>query len=222
MKILCKYPTRGRPEIFLQRLQEWRHMATAASEVGFLVSYDDDDETMSADVFARAHALVPNLVTVRGNSKTKIEACNADIAKWTLPWDVVLLISDDMFCRRMGWDVLVRQHMFAKFPDTDGSLWFYDGSQREINTLACLGRKYYERFGYIYHPSYASFYCDNEQTDVGKKLGKLHFIEQSICTHEHPAWGGGLKPDAVYRRNNRYWVQDQENYKKRKEDGFPA
>ena len=43
-----------------------------------------------------------------------------------------------------------------------------------------------------------------------------------IATHEHPAWGGGMKPDATYQRNNRYWVQDSKTYEQRKAAGFPA
>lgn len=74
---------------------------------------------------------------------------------------------------------------------------------------------------YLYHPSYASFFCDNEQTSVGMALGKLVFIKDQIASHQHPCWGGGMKPDDLYRRNNKYWASDQANYNRRKAAGFP-
>ena len=66
----------------------------------------------------------------------------------------------------------IRQKMIKHFPDTDGVLWFFDGWRKDLNTLCIIGRKYYERFGYIYHPDYKSFWCDAEFTEVANKLKK--------------------------------------------------
>lgn len=226
MKILVKYPTRGRPQIFLERLKEWYESATNPAEIGWLVSYDANDETMTYSVTSQAQKIIreDSLHCVKGNSRSKIQACNADMnimEDW--PWDVVLLISDDMACRRVGWDDVIRAKMFELYPDTDGCLWFHDGSkQRDICTLSCIGRKYYDKFGYIYHPSFKSFFCDNEFTDVAQKAGKITFIEKGIATHEHPAWGGNMKHDATYKGNNKYWAEDQATYNHRKALGFPS
>lgn len=146
MIILLKYPSRGRPQQFLTTLRGWLQQADDLSRIAVLVSYDADDATMTDAVIAEAEGLHPALLAVRGNSKTKIEACNADLPEYGGAWDVVLLISDDMWCVRQGWDTLIRANMMRYFPDTDGSLWFYDGAQNKINTLTCYGRKYYERF----------------------------------------------------------------------------
>lgn len=221
MQILIKYPTRGRPDAFLSRLREWTAAATRQDKIAFLISYDEDDATMTPEVLEQAASIHPNMVLAKGVSKTKIEACNADLNTYLIPWDVVLLLSDDMFCRRQGWDEIIRENMTKHFPDTDGGLWFYDSAQKLINTLTCFGRAYYRRFNYLYHPSYASFFSDNEQTDVGLRDGKLAFIEHAICSHEHPSWCGGMKRDATYIRNNRYWQQDRATYARRKAEGFP-
>src|SRR5574343_720261 len=221
MRILCKYPTRGRPQHFLSRLREWSEQALHPDRIAFLVSYDADDATMTPDVIEQAERVHPSVVCVRGNSKTKIEACNADLADYKADWDVVLLISDDMVCRRQGWDDMIVKRMELFFPDTDGALWFWDGSQKAINTLECVGRKRWASFGYLYHPSYASFFCDNEQTEIGVRDKKLIFVDEPICTHEHPAWGGGMRPDETYKRNNRYWKKDQATFNRRKSEGFP-
>ena len=196
-------------------------MATHPQDVCFVVSYDSDDETMTPPILHATQGLASEVHLYKGASKTKIEAINANIDQM-LGWNILLVISDDMFCRRRGWDEFVIRKMKEYFPDTDGSLWFYDGSQRKINTLPCIGIRMYAKFGYVYHPSYKSFFCDNEQTEVEMAMGKLAFIDESICTHEHPSWGMGMKIDEVYKRNNKYWPEDQRNYERRKAAGFPA
>lgn len=223
MRILLKYPTRGRPQQFLATLKGWLDNAADLSRISVLVSYDADDATMTPEVIAQAENMHPALVAVKGNSKTKIEACNADLNEYQGDWQVVLLISDDMWCRRQGWDTAIVLKMQQNFSDTDGVLWFHDGTkQRVIMTLSCIGRRYYERDRFIYHPSYSSFFCDNEATEVAQKRGRIIFIEHPLCTHEQPSWNGGMKRDATYARNNVYWRRDEANYKARKAAGFPA
>lgn len=222
MRVLLKYPSRGRPQQFLTTLRGWLTQAADLSRIAVLVSYDEDDATMTADVIRQAEDMHPSLIAARGKSKTKIAACNADLNEYGGNWDIVLLISDDMWCVRQGWDTMIRDNMARYFPDMDGALWIYDGAQRKINTLECVGRKRYDAFRYLYHPTYCSFFCDDEQTAVGLRDKKLVMIEQSVAHHQHPSWLKGMKPDATYARNNRYWTQDKLNYERRKAAGFPA
>lgn len=220
MRILIKYPTRARPQQFLTTLKGWMDGADDLNEVRFICNFDWDDTSMTPDIVKRATDHGATIFT--GKSTTKIMACN-EFMNQSGYFDVVLLVSDDMICRRKGWDTIIRQKMMELYPDTDGCLWFHDGSkQREISTLSCMGRAYFERFHYLYHPSYASFWCDNEYTDVARSLNKITFIEQPIALHEHPAWMKGVPSDDLYRRNNKYWQQDKLNYERRKSAGFPA
>ena len=221
MHILLKFPTRGRPHRFLETLRGWLSQAANPSKISVLVSYDADDATMTPDIIEAAEKLHPTVICVKGTSANKIAACNRDLPEYQGDWDVVLLVSDDMWCCRQGWDDVIRAKMAKHFPDTDGALWFFDGAQRKINTLECVGRKRYESFGYLYHGSYASFFCDDEQTAIGLRDGKLVFTEESIAGHHHPAWLKGMKVDETYRRNNKYWQVDQANFHRRKAAGFP-
>lgn len=223
MHILVKFPTRGRPKIFLERLKEYANGALKPDKISFLVSYDADDFTMNQDVVAAAMKIHPDVTMVRGYSKTKIEAVNADIKDYVKPWEIVLVISDDMVLRRHGWDEVIREFFNSNYPDLDGAMWAHDGTkQRVICTLSCMGRKLYEKFGNIYHKTYSSFWCDNEYTEVCQRDGKIKFTETVIASHEHPAWNGGMRVDDTYRRNNRYWQSDKLNYEQRKQLGFPA
>jgi hypothetical protein len=223
MTILVKYATRGRPAIFLHRLREYIDGAKNPSDCIFLISYDADDPLMGEDVIAAAERMHPNVRCVRGNSKSKIEAINADINAVKEPWSVVIVFSDDMQLRLHHWDERVRMDMQHHYPDTDGCLWYHDASkQRDISTLSCIGRAYYNRFGFIYEPSYYSFFCDDEYTAVAQEAGKITFSETVIASHEHPSWGAGMKRDHLYDKNGKYWAQDKANFARRSALGFPA
>jgi len=219
--ILVKYPTRSRPELFLKTLEEYIKNASGVHELTFLISYDADDLTMTDEVIQKAGALSDNVFLLKGNSKNKIEACNADINEWPGSWDIVVLISDDMKCQMHAWDNRIVKDMDKFYPDTNGCLWYHDGSsQRSISTLSIVGRKYYDRFGYLYHPSYKSFFCDNEYTEVAVRNHAIKFINGTIIKHEHPAWGQGVPMDKLYQHNDKYWAEDMANYNKRKANGF--
>jgi len=222
MNILVKYPTRQRPDLFLKTISKYIELANDNSRILYLVSYDQDDITMTSEVVKSALKLPANVIMKEGVSISKIDACNRDIDSVpSAMWDIVLLVSDDMECMVKGWDDVIRKDMQLQYNDTDGCLWYHDGSkQRVISTLSCMGKKYYERFGYLYHPIYKSFFCDNEYTDVAKSMGKIKFIDNVIIKHQHPQWGGAVKHDDLYERNNGPWKEDQNNYYQRKAKGF--
>jgi hypothetical protein len=219
MKILVKFPTRSRPEQFLKTLSEWYNKAKDNSNIEYLISYDKDDSKMSPTVIARAKSIGNNIKLVPGYSKSKIDACNRDIKK-AAAWDIVLLISDDMFIQVDGWDEILRDNMKKHYPDTDGCLWFHDSHQKRICTLSCMGKKYYNRFNYMYHPDYKSLWCDNEFTDVANKLHRMTYIDIKLVNHQHPCWGRAVPTDDLYRVNEGFFKIDQLTYNRRKAVNF--
>jgi hypothetical protein len=133
-------------------------------------------------------------------------------------WDIVVLVSDDMIPQIKGYDDIIRNHMLARFPDTNGILWFSDGCQAEkLNTLCIYGRQFYTSQGFIYNPEYKSLFCDTELTDQCKNEYKniCQYIPYCIIRHEHPGTGyGGM--DSLYAANQRFWSQDMYTYIRRK------
>ena len=184
MKILYKYPTRDRPLKFSRCILRYQEYAADLDNSEFIVSIDKDDEVMNNSIMIDNCKKLKNTRVCVGNSKSKIEAINADIPDNN--WDILVLISDDMIPEIKGFDNIIRQKMKDLYPDTDGVLWFFDGWRRDLNTLCILGRKYYDRFGYIYHPAYKSFWCDAEFTEVANNLKKQTFIDNVIIRHLHP------------------------------------
>jgi hypothetical protein len=154
-----------------------------------------------------------------GNSTTKIQAVNADIESVPWEWDIVVVMSDDMVPQLKGYDDVIRNHMLANFPDTNGILWTNDGTQgHNLNTISILGRVMYKSFGYLYHPAYKSLFCDTEFTDLckGSLASKCRYIPYMLIRHEHPGTGFPEKGDALYARNQTYWSEDMETYISRK------
>ena len=112
--------------------------------------------------------------------------------------------------------------MINFFPDTDGVLWYNDGYQGDkLNTLCILGKSYYNRFGYIYHPSYITLYCDNEFTKVSQKLKKCKYINKTIIRHKH--WShkdNDNSRDSLDKKNDVFAGHDEYNFRMRVENDF--
>ena len=195
--------------------------------IGVCVSADSDDTTMTRSLVSDEIKSIVKSASYSsvfyGNNKSKIEAVNADMEKIEYPWDIVVLVSDDMIPQVRGYDDVIRNYMLSKFPDTDGILWFTDGTQgKNLNTLSIMGRKMYDSFGYIYHPSYKSLFSDTEFTDLcnGSLASKCLYIDYCIIRHEHPGTGFKQKQDSLYETNQKYWNEDMLTYIHRKKYNY--
>lgn len=220
LKILLKCPSRSRPKQLMTTLQKYASMALRPDLMGVVVSCDVDDTTMTGnDVQQRLFQTI-NIFAWKsmyyGVNSSKIEACNADIEKVDYPWDIVVLVSDDMIPEVRGYDEYIRR---AATPDLDCILWFNDGFQGyRLNTLSMYGRTMYERFGSMYCPDYKSLYCDTELTDLckGPLKEKTVYNANCIIRHQHPTLGYTNAMDALYARNQKYLEEDLRTYIRRK------
>lgn len=214
MKLLVKFPTRNRKVKFFNVLNKYYNFLSKNVEVKFLISMDTDDLEMNNKETESILKKFDSLIYFYGNSKNKIEAINTDINNVS-DWDIILLASDDMIPIMKGYDELIVNRMIQFFPDTDGVLWFNDGNRKDLNTLSIMGKKYYDRFNYIYNPEYKSTWCDNEFTDVANLLGKQKYFDEVIIKHEHPDWGYG-KRDSIHIQNSINESHDRSVYLKNK------
>lgn len=223
MRILLKCPTRSRPDKVLATLRKYVALAKERDLIGVAISCDDDDTSMhQADVQRSIRSLLEPLAWHRlffGPNKSKIQACNANMNEIEYPWDIVVLVSDDMVPQIVGWDTILRTHMNAYFPDTNGLLWANDGYQGDkLNTLCIYGRKFYDELGYIYHPDYKSLFCDTELSDRCKTdlAPRCKYIPYCLIRHEHPGTGFAQMMDPLYAKNQTYWNEDMYTYIRRK------
>lgn len=221
MKILVKFPSRERPQKFMRALKACIEHAHDPISLHFLFSFDRNDESM----WGIADEITPLGISADihfGFSKSKIDAVNRDLSGYTEPWDILLLLSDDMICEVKGWDTIVKREMQEHFPDGDGMIWHYDGKQGDITTLPIMGHAYYNRDHYVYHPTYFSVWCDQEQTDVAKERGRIVYFPQVLFRHIHPATVTGVIGDDLHTRNELAWFRDKDNYDRRKAKKFAA
>jgi hypothetical protein len=219
--ILYKFATRSRPERFQQALDSIINNADGTN-FRILVTIDDDDEAMAAFSKEKTH---PNVTYVSGVSNSKIHAINRDM-DLAMGWDWQILVnfSDDMLITSKNFEPVVREGFYVGGAwDFDIFLHLPDGFRNEkICTLSIMGRDYYKRFNYIYHPSYVSVYCDNEATEVAKRLGRYIYKPDSVYTHEHPS-NVSAHWDALYEKNEspEFYSADNFTFHDRWAKNFP-
>jgi len=220
MRLVVKFPTRGRPDKFVDVLNRYINFASGMRDVHYVISMDHDDPTMNnqniISHLSRLRARMEDRVHFAyGSSKGKIEACNAnlDMVRRLNP-HVIMLASDDMIPIVSGYDDIICKDMAKYYPDMDGVLHYNDGfsGKDKLITLSILGVKYFDRFGYLYNPEYKSVFCDDEFTRVARELNKAVYIDRCIIQHQWVgipyvlAMQGQIQPqqikrDAVHERN---------------------
>lgn len=223
MKILYKFTSRSRPEKFFKVLD---NIAINARLEGYhiLITLDEDDDTMNTDEVKERIKRYHNTYPIWGKSLSKVHAINRDMEYAPDDWDILINMSDDMLFIEQGFDEIIVKDMQQAFPDMDGFLHYNDGNQRSnVCTLSIMTKKYFERFGYIYHPSYQSVECDVEATEVAHLLGKHKYMgdDKVIFRHFHPAWGLA-ESDQQYKKweSGSYYVADGMTIRNRRASSY--
>lgn len=223
--LLIKYPTRSRPEKFKEILQKYVSMLSGKHKIKFIISMDKNDETCNNEnmhVFLETIKKNINLEYIYGTSKNKIDACNRDIPNEN--WKICILISDDMTPIIKNYDEIIINDMQKYFSDYDGCLNYNvhtSAFEQKIEgrgslmVLSIMGKKYYDRFNYIYNPIYVSLFCDDEQTRVARKLKKIVDINHRIISHDWSSINDDLR-----KQTEAFDTVDRNTFKQRLKDGL--
>lgn len=201
-KIVIKFPTRSRPEKFKKVFQKYIDFLSGKHDVRFVITMDEDDDTMNTPEMKEwLDSLDIDMKYNYGESKTKIEACNADLEGES--GDILVLISDDMTPCFEGYDDIISMGFDEVFPDYIGAIKFNDGLRPEedlLMTLPVIGFPLYEAVGHLYHPDYTSLYCDTEMTSLFASMNLLAKSPTCIIRHD---WVPGNHPaaDELHKRN---------------------
>lgn len=219
LRILFHLPTRSRPERARTAIQNIIDNCVDTNYL-ILVSCDLNDEKMKGFTFQH-----PKVLIHWGHSNNKIHACNRSI-HLIKDWDILVASSDDMMFQVEGFDNIIRESFDYELLGDNGDqfLHFSDGNQgANVCTLSIIGRYYYQRDNYVYHPDYENLWCDVEATDVAKLRGCYKYMGNDliIVRHLHPAWGFGHH-DEQYRKqdNEQTSAKDKATYLRRKELNF--
>lgn len=222
MRILFKLPSRSRPEAMFSTIDNVFEMSTTDG-VRLMLTLDIDDSTVAnREVLERIKRYGDKVDYHYGYSKSKVDSINRDILL-AKDFDILIAHADDMVIVKKGFDEIIVNDMKNMFPDTDGLLHYLDGTpaKDQLVTWPVMGKSFFRRFNYIYHPSYASVFCDDEQTCVAKKLNCYKFINRQLVDHQHPVWQT-REWDDLYRRNEEpiQYHKDFANYKLRLANNF--
>lgn len=225
MNILFKYPSRGRPDRFFDGLDSIVNNIDQKDKYCISCNLDLDDDTMRGDAFIERVDKYKNIHLSYGYSQSKIDAFNRDIfdaytINGKFDWDILIGMSDDMRFIVYGFDQLIREGFRINAPDTDMLLHYSDQDARHaVPVLYVAGKKYYERDGYIYHPSYRSLFCDNESMEVAIMRDKYRYMGIQIVNHLNPAYGH-LPRDAMFNKQQDDWGRDEANFIERRRHKF--
>lgn len=208
-KILINFATRSRPEKAASAVDNIRKMAYKCPEI--LLKIDTDDKS--------DYSGISGVTMCLGESKNKVDAINrGDLLQYD--WDIILNHSDDMEFVMPNFDLIIANDMQRLFPDLDGVLHYPDGhTGRELMSYSIIGRKYYERDKFIYHPDFVSLWCDNWAQDVAKRRAKYAFIDTPLFRHNHPVWTGEPQ-DEQYKHTQSFYVSDRATYLRHREKNY--
>lgn len=214
MNILIKFPSRGRPDKFKKVLSEYINRQSHKHTLKFICSFDIDDESMNSEEMKAYLRNQSNIEYYYGTSTNKIEAINADMDKAN-DYDILILAADDLFPIVENYDDIIVQNMTEYHPDMDGTLHYMNPNWEERLDIGCImTKKYYDRFNYIYHPTYKSIFCDNEYTETAQLLNKHKYLPTQIFAHHY------VMSDPTANRNWKFNNEDEKNYRYRKNKNF--
>lgn len=214
MRILFKIPSRSRPQKLLDCLSKVKSLADDIDSIRIIITLDTDDTSMTPEYEKQLSEYGEFRYH---NCTSKIDAVNRDLEG---DEEIIVLGSDDMIAEIQGWDTIIKEKMLKEFPNLDGALFFNDGYRADLNTMTIMSRKLYNEYGYLYHPSYKSLFCDEEWTLIGKATKKLIYDPRVIFRHVHFSHNIAKK-DELYTINDTYWTRDQTLFLIRKKQGFP-
>lgn len=220
MKILYNFASRSRPAKFLKCLENIETLSTSDNYL-IIVKADLNDPSMNNHIVKSKSDKFKNVKFAWGLSANKVSAINRDIP--ATGWDIIVNMSDDVRFTVKGFDDIIREDyepdMFLHYPEP-----FADGQCRmlekpPISIVSIMDIIYFQRFGYIYHPSYFSLCGDDEATEVARRLKRHKWLNHEIYSHDHPQAGKSIM-DQQYRKTESFYHIDKKNYHRRMSKGF--
>lgn len=213
--IIYNLASRSRPQEFFATLDNLREMS---ANKGYAIVAKLDNDDPKKDEYLSQLSDYPEVSVKWGLSRSKIHAINRDIDSFLSSFNdfnfCIGNLSDDIRFTVKGFDEIIYKHCgqgdFVHFPEVY--------KMAACSVVSIMGREYYEKYGYIYHPDYYSLWADVEATEIAKLDGAYKYVPEIIFRHDHYSTIGKEK-DYVYNRNNTYKRDKQTFLRRRKKDG---
>lgn len=214
--ITILHPSRSRPQQAIVTAKKWiDRIGLSQDEFEYVMSLDADDPSLWG--YTRKMPCL-NFTTLINNNRSAIDAINVAASFYSKhrgkSGDFLIVVSDDFDCPE-NWGYILKS--LLHFPD-DSVYKFFDGIQDWVITLPIMGWKYYNRFGYVYHPSYFHQFCDTELACVAELIGKLKIIPKELVIFKHLC--ESIPKDDLNKRNDATFEEGKRNFIERKKRNF--
>lgn len=211
--ILINFASRARPQKFHACIA---NISECFTDYKVVAKVDSDDPFLKK-YLSKAY---PEATLIVGKSGSKVRAINRDVPN---DFDILVNTSDDIWWKPNAGNIIcenMEADTFLHFPEVyaDGQAKL-KGDRDTISVVSIMDKIYYDRFKYVYSPAYTSLWCDNEATQVARKLGRYKFVDQYIYEHRHPVAGIGKK-DELLRYTESFYKADKEIFLTRLENNF--
>lgn len=206
-------PTRGRPENVRRLVNSALSTAKFPDQVEILFYVDFDDESFPFELEA------PNVRIIRGPRMWLSLLQNILYANCN--GEIVMYAGDDLVFKTQNWDEIVT-NAIENYPDKLVLVYPNDLAThgRSMAIHGFLHRNWISAVGCWVAPGRGSLY-DLWHTEVARKIGRLHYLEDVHIAHVHYRQGEGLASfDETYKyvsSATRSWVP-MSTYKKLKRE----
>lgn len=214
------FPSRGRPKKATATAMEWvAKCGLPLSEIELIFSLDSDDPELWN--YPRQFPLENFSVFINPN-RSAIDAIN-EVAEFYFDHrgkgdnreNFLIVISDDFECHEgWGWSL---KNINTAIGKKDWILKTQDGIQDWVITLPIMDWAYYNRFGYVYHPSYKHGWADTELTLVAELTNRI-IVTAVKFKHNH--YSIGATKDKIYERSDAWFEEGRNNFLQRGKDLF--
>lgn len=204
-------PTRNRPKLFKNVLDNIKITTNCIHEVICLINSDDKESQIIADNYQNLKIIItnPNLNAIE---KWNLGAKDSNF-EWLFP------IGDDIVLP-INWDF----HAFKS--STSNFIAIHDQTNKDRNNI--IGpffitnkiwlRKYQN--GVLLVPHYKAWGPDSEICERAIRANNFTILTNIFITHNHPIWGLGEK-DKTFLIAQKHWKDDLELLAKRRVMNFP-
>lgn len=196
ISILC--PTRNRPEGINSLVTSAKETAHEFSDLEF-VFYIDEDDKVSIPAIEQLN--LNNIKYVVGSRIVLSQMWNE--CYYISSGDILMHCGDDILFRSENWDKEIK-NAFDKYDDKIVLVYGNDLAHgRNLSTHGFFHRKWVEAVGYFCPPYFSSDWNDVWLFELGRNLGRLHYLPNVITEHMHPSLGKGVFDDNHKERMER-------------------
>jgi hypothetical protein len=183
-RILVVCPSYKRQTKIAECIQAWKDTTSGKSR--FLLVLESGD----------TYPAISGIQVLVGQYGSVGKAMNAAVKSYP-DYDFYCHINDDHHFKTPGWE-----EMFIDVLKDGGYAYGNDLLQKEkLATQVCISGDIVRKLGYMAHPTLDHLYVDDYWMEIGRSIGKLHYLPDLIIEHVHPGAGKAVM-DAEYQRVN--------------------